>query len=154
MKCKDVRIFFTQITEKSVSMPIIQSDMDFFNSKGFLSVMEKQDYDQAAAEVSNLTQMNIDKVNAENADRSEKAALQEDEKKTHSITFLFEAKESKDAEREKVESEKGVASKMDAAIAEEDAKINDLITKKSMVDRMVPYGGKYLALTGPGIMML
>ena len=55
--------------------------------------------------------MNIDKVNAENADRSEKAALQEDEKKTHSIMFLFEEKRRKEAEREKVESEKNVVFK-------------------------------------------
>ena len=46
--------------------------MDFFISNGYLSVMQKEDYDQASAEVSNLTQMNIDLANAENADRSAK----------------------------------------------------------------------------------
>ena len=42
MKCNDVRIFFTQIAEKSVSMPISQSDMDFLNNNGYLSVMKKK----------------------------------------------------------------------------------------------------------------
>ncbi len=116
--------------------------------------MQKEDYDQALAEVSNLTQMNIDLVNAENADRSAKAALEEEEKKTHSITFLFEGKENKEAEREKVESEKNVVSKIDADIAERDAKINELIQKKSIIDRMVPYDGKYLSLTGLGVITL
>ena len=154
MKCNDVRTFFSQIAEKSVSMQIQPSDMDFLTNNGYLSVMQKEDYDQAVAEVSNLTQMNVDLVNAENADRSAKIALEEEEKKTHSIIFLFEDKENKEAEREKVESEKNVVSKMEADITEREAKINELIHKKSKMDRMVPYDGKYLSLTGLGVMML
>ena len=154
MKCNDVRIFFSQIAEKSVSMQIQSSDMDFLVNKGYLSVMQKEDYDQAVAELSNLTQMNIDLANAWDADRSAKAALEGEEKKTHSITFLFEDKENKEAERNKVESEKTIVSKMEADVTERQAKINELITKKSKMDRMVPYDGKYLSLTGIGIMML
>ncbi len=154
MKCNDVRTFFTQIAEKSVSMQVQPSDMDFLSNKGYLSTMQKEDYDKAVAEVSNLTQMNIDLVNATNADRSAKIALQEEEKKTHSITFLFEDKENKEAEREKVENEKSIVSKMDVDITEREAKINELIHKKSKMDRMVQYDGKYLSLTGVGIMML
>jgi len=142
MKCKDVRIFFSQIAEKSISMQIQSSEMDFLVSKGYLSVIQKEDYDQAFAELSNLTQMNIDLSNAWNADRSAKAALEGEEKKTHSITFLFEDKENKEAERNKVEGTKTLVSKMDADVTERQAKINELITKKSKMDRMVPYDGK------------
>jgi hypothetical protein len=154
MHCNDVRTFFSQISEKSVTTQISQTDMDFLSSNGYLSVMQKEDYDHVAAEVSSLTQMNLDLANAENADRSAKTTLQEEEGKTHSIKFFFEGKETKEAEREKVESEKDAVSKMDADIAERDAKINELIQKKSMTDRMVPYGGVYLSLTGLGVMTL
>ena len=154
MHCNDVRTFFSQIAEKSISMQIQQIDMDFLCNSGYLSVMQKEDYDQASAEVSNLTQTNIDLANAENADRSAKTALDAEEKKTHSIKFLFEGKENKEAEREKVESEKNVVSKIEADIAERDTKINELIQKKSIVDRMVPYDGKYLSLTGLGVITL
>jgi hypothetical protein len=51
MKCNDVRIFLTQISVKSVSMQIQSSDMDFLSSKEYLSVMEKEDYDRAVAEL-------------------------------------------------------------------------------------------------------
>ena len=154
MKCNDIRTFFSQITEKSVSMQIPLSEIDFLSSNGYLSVMQKEDYDRAAAEVSNLTQMNIDLINAENSERSFKTTMEEDERKTHSITFLFEEKEIKEEEREKVESEKNDISKIDADISERQNKINELIHKKSIVDRLVPYDGKYLTLTGPGIMLL
>ena len=154
MRCNDVRTFFSQIAEKSISMQISQPDIDFLRDNGYLSVMQKEDYDQAAAEVSSLTQMSIDLANEENADRGAKSALQEEEGKTHSIKFLFEGKEIKEAEREKVESEKSAVSKIDGEIAEKDAKINELIQKKSVTDRMVPYNGVYLSLTGLGVVTL
>ena len=154
VKCNDVRTFFTQIAQKSVSLQVQPSDMDFFSSKGYLLVTQKEDYDQEVTEVSNLTQMNIDLVNAENTDRSAKTNLEEDLKKTHSITFLFENKESKEAEREKVEGEKTLVSKMDVDVTNREATINALIQKKSKIDRMVPFNGKYLSLTGVGVMML
>ena len=77
MKCNDVRTFFSQIAEKSVSMQIQPSDMDFLFNSGYLSAMQKEDYDRALAEVSNLTQMNVDLVNAENVERNAKIALEE-----------------------------------------------------------------------------
>jgi hypothetical protein len=154
MKCNDARIFFSQIAQKSVSMQISQSDADFLTTRGYISIMQKENYDQAFAEVSNLTQMNVDLVNTENVDRTERIALEEDERKTHSITFLFEGNESKEADREKAENQKNVVSKIDADISARENKINELIHKKSVIDRMVPYDGKYLSLTGIGVMML
>ena len=114
MKCNDVRIFFSQVAGKSISMQIPQADLDSFLSGGYLSVMQKEDYDQALTEVSKLTQENVDLASEENSERGAKTALDEEEKKTHSIKFLFEGKENKEAEREKVDSEKNVVSKMDA----------------------------------------
>ncbi len=54
----------------------------------------------------------------------------------------------------KVESEKVLVSKMEADVIGRENAINELIKKKSKLDRMVPYDGKYLSLTGIGVMML
>jgi hypothetical protein len=83
-----------------------------------------------------------------------KSPLNEDERKTHSITYLFEDKENKEAQKEEIESHKENLSKIEADIATRGAQINELIKKKSIFDRMVPYNGEYISLTGPGIMML
>ena len=154
MKCNDVRTFFSQIADKSITMQIQQSDMDLLVSNGYLSVMPKEYYMQASDEVSKLTQMNADLINAENAERVERTVLNNEERKTHSIAFLFEEKEHKQIIRDKVDNQKTLVSKMDADISERESRINDLIHKKSVVDRMVPYGDKYLSLTGIGIKML
>ena len=154
-KCNDVRVFFFQIAQKQAAqMSVSQTDLDFFSNNGYLTVMQKADYDKTAAEVSNLTQMNIDLVNNQNLERADRAALEEDVRKTHSITYIFENKEAKAVEQEKIEDEKKAVSQIDADIVRREAEINELIHKKSVVDRMVPYGGMYLSLTGVGIMAL
>ena len=154
MQCSDVRTFLSQIAEKSVSIQIQQADMDFLCTNGYLSMIQKEDYDRTLAEVSNLTKMN-EELHTERMEEMDAAAtLEEEERKTHSILFHFEAKEKKKTELESVEKERNVVSKEEADIAEMDSKIKELIQKKSMIDRMVQYDGKYLSLTGLGVLTL
>jgi hypothetical protein len=154
MDCNDVRTFLSQIAGKSVSIQIQQADMDFLSTNGYVSVMQKEEYDRAVAEVSNLTSMNEELQKERVEERSAEATLEGEEKKTHSILFHFEAREKKEAERESVERERNVVSKEEADIGEMGSKISELIQKKSMIDRMVQYDGKYLSLTGLGVTTL
>jgi hypothetical protein len=135
-------------------MQIQPVDLDFLSSNGYLSVMQKEDYDKAVAEVSALTQLNADQQSEMNYERGEESTLKEEEKKTHSIMFHFENKEKKEAETETYQNEKNLVSKVEAEVAERDAKIKELIQKKSAVDRLVPYNGKYVSLTGLGVITL
>ena len=154
LKCTDVRTLFSQVAGKSVSMQIQQADLDFLSTNGYLSLMEKADYERALAEVSSLAQMNEELQNETTEERGAQATLEQKEKKTHSILFHFEGGEKKAAELESAESERDVVSKEEADIAERDSKINELIQKKSIIDRMVQYDGRYLALTGLGVVTL
>jgi hypothetical protein len=151
MKCNNVRIFFSQIAEKTVSTPIPSVDMNFLANNGYLTVMQKDDYNRGLAEISTLAQISLDLINQRTAENSERTHLNEDIRKTHSIAFLFADKENKDAKSEEIESHKEAISKIDADIAKREAQINELIKKKSIFDRMVPYDGEYISLTGPGI---
>jgi hypothetical protein len=154
MKCGNVRIFFSQIAEKSVLPLIPPMDMDFLANNGYINVMKKDDYNRGLAEISTLTQMSNDLMNQRITENNERTHLHEDERKTHSITFLFEDKENKEAQKEEIDSHKETLLKIEADIATRGAQINELIKKKSIFDRMVPYNGEYISLTGPGIMML
>jgi hypothetical protein len=154
MKCSDVRKFLSQIVGKSISMQIQQPDLDFLSTSGYIAVMRKEEYDQALAEVSSLAQMNEEFQNETADERSAEAALEQEEKKTHSILFHFEGKEKKEAELQAEESERITVSKEEAEIAGRDSKIKELIQKKSAIDRMVPYDGKFLSLTAPGVVAL
>jgi hypothetical protein len=154
MECNDIRTFFSQIAAKSVSMQIQQADMDFLSTNGYLSVTQKEEYDRASAEVSNLTKMTEELQDKKMEEEGAEATLEKEEKKTHSILFHFEGKEKKEAELETVESERKIVSEEEADIYARDSKINELIQKKSIIDRMVQYDGKYLSLTGLGVITL
>ena len=64
----------------------------FFSSNGYLSVMQKEEYDHALAKFQDLTKMNVDLVNSENSDGAQNCLSRKRKKRTHSITFLFENK--------------------------------------------------------------
>jgi hypothetical protein len=58
MRCNDARTFFSQIASKSVSTQISPADLNYLSSNGYVTVMQKSDYDQAQADVATLSQMN------------------------------------------------------------------------------------------------
>lgn len=154
MKCSDVRTFLSQIAGNSISAQIPQADLDFLSANGYLTLMQQEEYDQASAEVANLTQISGQLWSEKTEEIHEESILEEEERKTHSILFHFEGKEKKEAELRKEEGERETVSKEEADIADKESKINQLIQKKSMLDRLIPYYGKYLALTGPGVVTL
>ncbi len=154
MNCSDVRTFFSEIAAKSISIQFSSINLDFLSNNDYIKVMQKADYDLGMIEVSTLTQKSNDLMNERMRENNERAALDKEIRKTYSITYLFEDKEHKDTQKEKIESEKEAISKIDAEIAQKEAIINELIKKKSIIDRMVPLNGVYVSLTGPGIMML
>lgn len=154
MKCNDVRTFLSQISLKSLSMQVQQADLDFLSSNGYISVMKKDDYDKAAAEALALTQLNADQQGEMNYERGAESTLKEEESQTHSIMFHFENKEKKEAELDALQKEKTIVSKVESEVAQRDQQIRELIQKKSSVDRMVPYEGEYVSLTGLGVITL
>src|SRR2546427_4060668 len=106
MKCNDARTFMSQIAGKSVTIQVQQSDVNFLSTNGYLSVMQKQDYDQAAADVANLTQMN-DALQIElGEERIARAALAKEERRIHSKLFLFKGRDEKEAKVAREESER------------------------------------------------
>lgn len=154
MQCAEVRVFMSQIAAKSPALQVSQADLNFLSSNGYLSVMQKDDYDKSSAEVANLTNMSLDLQNEMTQESSAETALKAEEKKTHSIMFHFENKEKKAAELENVKNEETAVSKEEAELVMKNATVNDLIHKKSVVDRMVPYNGEYISLTGLGVTTL
>jgi hypothetical protein len=154
MQCSVVRTFFSQIAGKSVSMQIPEADMYFLTTNGYISVMQKEHYDEALAEISDLEQINVELVHEQDEKRSARALLEEDERKTHSIFFHFKSEDKQKADLERVESQRNVVSKEEADVVEKESKIREHLQKKSMIDRMVPYDERYVSLTGLGVITL
>lgn len=117
-------------------------------------MMKKEDYDRIIADVATLSQMTQQLQSEMTREIVDATNLRKDERKTHSILFHLEGRDEKETELAKVEAERAAVSKEQADIASADSKIKELIQKKSMTDRMVPYDGQYLSLTGLGVLAL
>lgn len=153
-KCSEARTFLSDVSGSSVPSQVPQQDLDFLSSNGYLTVMSQAEHDQASADVANLAQFALDLQNKEGEERNEESVLQSEEKKTHSILFRFENKEKKETELQKEAGATEALDKGRAEVAEEESKVNALIQKKSVLDRLTPYGGKFVALTGLGVTAL
>ncbi len=135
-------------------MQVPQSDLSYLSSNGYLSVMQKSDYDQAAADVATIAQRTQALQDETMQEHGAEISLADDQRKTQSIMFHFEGAEKKQADLAALEAERNAVLRQRADMVQKDADIKQLIVKKSILDRMVPYDGQYLALTGPGVMAL
>ena len=154
MQCSVVRTFFSQIAGKAVSTQIPEADMDFLTTNGYISVIHGEQYDQALAEISNLAKVNEELAREEAEERGARSLLEEDERKTHSIFFHFRSEENQKFELEREAIHRNIVSKEAADVVEKESKIRELLQKKSVIDRMVPYDGRYVSLTGLGVITL
>ena len=154
MQCSVVRTFFSQIAGKSVSIQIHEADMDFLTTNSYISVMRGEQYDQTLVEISNLAKVNEELAREEAEERGARSLLKEDERKTHSIFFHFRSEENQKVELEREAIHRNIVSKEAADVVEKESKIRELLQKKSVVDRMVPYDGRYVSLTGLGVITL
>ncbi|MBO0888511.1 hypothetical protein J2P12_05360 [Candidatus Bathyarchaeota archaeon] len=144
----------SQISDKQALAQGSQVDLNYLSTNGYLNVMKKEDYDQAVSDVSNLGQMNVQMLNETSEARAAAATLAKDEGHTHSILFHLEGREKQEAELQRLEAERIATAKEQSDVAALDLRIKDLIQKKSITDRMVPYDGEYLSLTGLGVLTL
>jgi hypothetical protein len=154
VQCSVVRTFLSQVAGKSVSTRIPETDLDFLTTNGYVSVMQKEQYDAALAEVVNLAKANEELTREVDEERSARAVLEQDERRTRSIFFPFRAEDNQKAILARAESQRATLSKEEADVVEQQSRIRELLQKKSMTDRMVLYDGRYVALTGLGVITL
>ncbi len=159
MKCAEVRAFLSQINHHeefrpATLTPIPLADIQYLSLNGYILETTKEDYDKGVNDVARLSQLTV-QMNAERADEKQAATtLQKDEQKEHSFLFHFEGKETKNELSRRIQNETAVVSKEESELTAIEANVNELIQKKSTIDRMTPYDNGYLSLTGLGNLIL
>jgi hypothetical protein len=155
MKCSEVRTFLSQIDGREEPIaPIPPADLNFLASDGYLLRTTKEDHDKQAGEVAGLSQMIAERDSERAGDKQANEALQQDEQKEHSFLFHLEHKEEVSELSQRIQNETPVVSTEESSLNSIEANVNELIEKKSTVDRMVPCDGEYLSLTDLGIVIL
>ncbi len=154
MKCSDARSFLSEISEKSITTQITWTDLDFLSTSGYVSRTSKADYDQAAAEVANLDQIN-QRLGQEKAQEcAADSAAVEDKKKFLSFLYPLHGSEYKESVRQNLEADSERLSKDEVPISADEARVSNYIQKKSALDQLVPYGDEYLSLTSAGVILV
>ncbi|HML03582.1 MAG TPA: hypothetical protein VK487_09460 [Candidatus Bathyarchaeia archaeon] len=154
MKCNDVMTFLSQLSSKSITFSITGEDLNFLVSSGYIQSLSKDDYNKLASSVADLPRITNELEEARAKGNSDEATLIRDQKKVHSIRFWFEGHEKKEADREKAQADQQVFSKDEEMVKADSDELQPLIQKKSMLDRQVPFGERYLSLTGSGVVLL
>lgn len=154
MNCREVRTFLSQIDGGQSIDPIPWADMNFLSSNGYVLTTTQQDHDAALAEVQRLSQVTDQMQTIKPEVESMSTEFEEDQKRAESFLFHFEKKEEKEALQQKIESEQSSLSQEGLQLAALESNLNKLIQEKSLVDRMVQYGGGYISLTGLGTIIL
>ena len=154
MKCRDVMTLLAQLTDTQISTQIQENDLSVLVSKGYITRISREDHDRAAAEIADLDQMTSDLHLEEEREERDSKTLIHDEKHQYGLRSHFEGRTKKEAEREKVAKEEEVVDEEQADVKLKEAKVTDLIQKKSALDMQVQYGNEYLSLTNLGVSML
>jgi hypothetical protein len=154
MKCNDVMTFLSQISAKSITASISDEDLNFLISNGCIGCLSKDEYKKLLDSVADLSKVTGELEELHTKEKTDEETFEQEEKKIHSIRFWFEAREKKEADRERAQEEDQLVSKDEETIHEKDAELQSLIRKKSTLDRQVLHGERYLSLTGAGVVML
>lgn len=154
MKCGDVRNFFSQVSGRNISVQVQPQDLEYLATNGYIILMDKSQYDQMSSDVAALAEATQEQQKETMEERGLETSLEEEEMKTHSILFHFEGREKRESEIEKMKEIDNREQKEKTEISSRESVIRDLIQKKSVLDRMVPFGDKFVSLTGPGTVTL
>ncbi|MDG6908488.1 MAG: hypothetical protein JRN20_22185, partial [Nitrososphaerota archaeon] len=130
------------------------TDLDYLCINGYALRTTKEDYEKGVQDVTRLSQLTVELETERAEERQSHLVLGRDQRKEHSFMFHFEGKDEKEELRQRIQEETAVALREDAELAAVEAKFNELIQKKSMIDRMVEYNGQYLSLTDLGTVVL
>ncbi len=155
MKCSEARTLLSQLYDREEPIPLVPpADLEYLSVNGYLLKTSKDDYEKGTNDVARLSRITTQIDTEKSREQQTQAALRQDLLKEHSFVFHLEGKESKDELQERIQEEMAAVSSEESGLSQLEANVNELIQKKSMIDRMVAYDAGYLSLTGLGTLVV
>lgn len=154
MKCGDMKQFLQQVSARSINTQCSQSDIDYLARNGYVQTLPKAQYDQAAADVATMSQLQQAVQNETTEIWNTRADLAVKTEKTRGFSYHFVGSDQRQSDQQSMQMENDTISRDMTDISVKEAKITELIQKKSIIDRMSQMDGQYLSLTGSGTLLL
>jgi hypothetical protein len=152
--CQDISAFLSGVANRNVTTTLPDADLATLQQLNLIQRITVDQYGQLVKDVQTM-QGARDAINQESAKRTQLAfALQDEDRKTHSILFHFEGRDKQTAELQKATQDQVALRSTDADIAARMQGFNQLMASQSLLDTLSPYAGGYVALTGAGVLQL
>ncbi len=154
MKCSEVRTFLSQVYDRVEPItPVPPADLEYWSVNGYVLKTTKEDYEKGVNDVARLSQIYTQIDTEKSREEQTRETLQQDVRKEHSFLFHLEGTGTKDELGERIQQETAAVSSEAFELNQLEATVNELIQKKSLIDRMAAYNGGYLSLTGLGTLV-
>jgi hypothetical protein len=152
--CKDVAAFLSQVQSRNVSTRLPEPDLAELERLSLIRLVAADQFQQLSQEIQGLvpTQQVIARETAQRAQLA--TQVRDESRKTHSILFHLEGQEKRQAETAKESQDEAALRSLDADLSARERQFADLMAKRSMLDTLTPFDGRYVALTGVGALAL
>jgi hypothetical protein len=149
--CKDVFTFFTQVSTKSAVAPLPDADAGTLAQLNLVQFLTSDQYRQLQSDVNALDaeQAQVAQASAQRAEVAQE--LSRETQRTHSILFHLEGKQKQSVELQRASQLAGAYSAAAADLAQKQQEFTRLVGQRTLLDSLTPYGDRYVALTGLGL---
>jgi hypothetical protein len=152
--CQDIFTFLTGVSNRNVATTLPDADLATLQQLNMIQRLTSEEYAQLTQQLQTVSATRA-AIAQESAGRAQLAnAVQEEDRRTHSILFHFENQEKQSAETQKEAQDQAALRSTDADLASRIQAFNQLVAQQSTLDTLSPYAGGYVGLTGAGVLQL
>lgn len=148
--CRTVAAFLQSVAARSVTSTLPDADLSALQSSGLVTVRTPEEKAELEQEVAQLQAAQA-AIEAEEAKRQTEAALvAADTGRTHSILFHLQGVDKEEAVVDRLNSEQEALQAIEADLARREADFHQLLLKRSELEVVSPYDGRFIAITTAG----
>jgi hypothetical protein len=149
--CQEVYNFLTSVANRNVTTSLSPADSAALQQLGLAQFLTAEQFAQLGKSVASAGPAR-QALEAEANSRVDLAAqVQRDNRTTHSIFFHLEGHDKQDASHQKEAQDRAALQAMDSDLTAREKQLDQLVSQRSLLDTMVPYGSGSVGLTGLGL---
>ena len=152
--CRDVQGFLTQLSAHAVTSPLPDADLQHLADLKLIGLLSTEQYQALQAQVGAIGQTQA-ALSQESAERAQLAGeLGKEFSRDHSVLFHLHGKDAQAADLDQEAKTRAQFQAVDADLVQREQAFNALLGQRTMLDTLVPFSGRYVGITAPGLVAM
>jgi hypothetical protein len=148
--CREIYTFLSQVSARNVTATLSDADANLLSQLHLVQFLTQPEYLQLQTDVQALGNEQ-GAIAQEAAQRVGLAReVQGEERKTHSVLFRLEGQQKRAAKLQREADDEARLKAVDADLAQKQQQFGQLLSRRTLLDTVTPYGDRYVGLTGLG----